>query len=67
MSKYTEAQNRAAQKYTKKAYDSTLVRIRKDGEITLSVIQQIAEQHGESVQGFILQAIRERIDRMKDE
>ena len=67
MSKYTEAQNRAAQKYTKKAYDSTLVRIRKDGEITLSVIQQIAEQHGESVQGFILQAIRERIDRMKAE
>lgn len=67
MYRYSEAQNKANQKYQRKAYDQTLLRFRKDGDLTLSDVQQIAEQHGESVQGFILQAIRERIDRMKTE
>ena len=67
MSKYSEAQNKSTQRYIKKAYDQAVLRFRKDSDLTLSDVQQIAEASGESMQAFIMQAIRERIDHLKTE
>lgn len=64
MAKYTQAQNKASQRYAKKAYDQTLIRFRKDGDMTLDAVREAAERSGESLQGFILDAIREKMERL---
>lgn len=61
---YTEAHNKANQKYQRKAYDQTLIRFRKDGDMTLEAVREAAERSGESLQGFILSAIREKMERL---
>ena len=62
MAKYSEAQNKATQRYIKKAYDSTLIRFPK-GYID-STLKPAAERAGESVNAFVQNAISERIDRL---
>ena len=47
---YTQASNKAVQKYSKKAYDSTLIRVKKG---QLQLIQAYAEAHGMSLNGYI--------------
>lgn len=61
MAKYTEAQNKATQKYIHNSYDQVVLRIRKDGEITRADIQQAADQAGKSLNQFILDAIKEKM------
>lgn len=61
---YTEARKRANEKYNAKAYDQTLIRFRKDGDMTLEAVREAAERSGESLQGFILSAIREKMERL---
>lgn len=64
MSKYNEAHNKATQRYNAKNYDQTLIRFRKDGDMTLEAVREAAERSGESLQGFILAAIREKMERL---
>ena len=59
----TPAKVRAQTKWESKAYDKVLLRIRKDGELTREDIQQAAANAGESLNEFILESIRQRIQR----
>lgn len=59
----TQAQSRATQKYESKSYDKVLLRIRKDQEPTRDTITKFAELKGESLNGFIMKAIKERIEK----
>ena len=57
----SDAKKRADNKWDSKAYDKVLLRIRKDTEPTKETITRYAEQNGESLNGFIMKAIRDRI------
>lgn len=59
----TEAQKRAHAKYQSKAYDKILLRLRKDSEPTRETITQKAEAAGMSLNAYIVEAIREKINR----
>lgn len=59
--RYSEAQNRATQKYISSKYEQLSIRIRKDGEITRADIQAAADRAGKSVNQFILDAVKEKI------
>ena len=54
-------------KSNRKHYDQLNIRIRKDGadEITVAEIREFAELAGESVNAFVLQAIRERAAQLR--
>lgn len=55
-----EARQRATAKYEAKKYDKTLLRLEKG---RLDKVKVHAEEHGESVNGFINRAIDETIER----
>jgi len=54
------AQTRAKNKYNAKAYDRVALQVKKGRK---DVIKHHAEQHGESLNGFINRAIDEAIER----
>ena len=54
------AQTRAKNKYNAKAYDRVALQVKKGRK---DIIKQHAEQHGESLNGFINRAIDETIER----
>ena len=56
MGYYSEAQNKASQKYQKKAYDTYLLRLYKGQK---EQIQAHAEANGESLNGYITRLIAE--------
>ena len=58
----SEAKRRADQKWDAKAYDKVLLRLRKDTEPTRDTITRAAEGAGMSLNAFIVEAIREKID-----
>ena len=58
----SEAKKRADQKWDAKAYDKELLRLRKDTEPTRDTITRAAECAGMSLNAFIVEAIREKID-----
>lgn len=58
---YTQAQNKATQKYIKNNYDDLRIRIRKDDEINKAVITDSASKANESVNEYVLNAIKQRI------
>ena len=53
---YSEAQNKASQRYQKKAYDTYLIRLYKGQK---DQIQAYAESNGESLNGYINRLIAE--------
>lgn len=57
---YTQAQNKATQKYIKNNYDSVMLRMPKGKK---EQIKAHAESQGESLNGFVNRAIDEAIDR----
>lgn len=59
-SKATMAQMRATQKYEKKAYFRTMVRFKKEYE------EIIREKAGDSLNGFIVRAVLEKIGILED-
>ena len=63
----TPAQVRATNKYNSKSYDALTIRIRKDGgdEITAEEVKTAADSAGESLNSFILQPIRERMNQLR--
>lgn len=58
----SDAQKRATAKYEKKAYDTILLRVKKGQR---DEIKAIAEEHGESLNSFILDAVAKKIDSLK--
>ena len=59
---YTQAGNKAVQKYSKKAYDQILFRVKK-GEA--EKIKVHAKSMGESLNGFISRAVNETMEKDK--
>ena len=57
----TKAHIKATAKYEKKAYFKTLVRFKKEDE------GEIRQYAGESLNGFIVAAVKEKIARIKDQ
>lgn len=62
MSKYSEQSKKYAIKYVSSNYDRVLVKIRKDAEITRESMKAAADQAGESLNGYILEAVRRRME-----
>ena len=58
------AQTRAKNKYNAKAYDRVALQVKKGRK---DIIKQHAEQHGESLNGFIKRAIDETMERDDNE
>ena len=58
----TPAKVRAQTKWEAKAYDKVLLRIRKDGDLTREQITAAATAAGESLNEYILNSIRERMN-----
>lgn len=52
-------------RYAKKAYDRTLIRVRKDAELNGEAIRTHATAMGESLNGFITRAVAEAVERDK--
>ena len=63
--KSSQARIDANNRYDKKAYDRALFRIRRDGKINLDPIRTHAETMGESLNGFLMRAVEEAIERDK--
>lgn len=60
----TEARIRANAKYEKKAYQNIRVRIRQDDpEISLESLQSAADAAGQSVNAYVIQAIKDRMSK----
>lgn len=58
----TEARIRANTKYEKKAYERLYIRFRKDDpELTIEQLQTAADAAGQSVNAYVMQAIKERM------
>lgn len=57
----SNSQKLATQKYENKAYDKVLIRLKKDSELSKQNVQTAADSVGESLNGFITEAIRRRI------
>lgn len=57
---YTEAQNKATQRYQAKAYDRLPIRVKK-GEC--EIIKAHATKQGESLNAFVIRAIDEAMQR----
>jgi len=63
MSPASKAQQRAVSKYMKENYDEIKVRVEKGQK---EIIKAHAESQGKSVNGFINEAIEEKMERDKD-
>ena len=59
---YTQAQNKATQKYIKNNYDDLRIRIRKDDEINKADITDNANKANESVNEYVVKAVKQRIE-----
>lgn len=59
--KYSQAQNRATQKYIRGNYDQIAVRLRKDTQPTRETLTKAAEAAGMSVNAYIMEAITDKM------
>ena len=59
----SEAKKRADSKWESKAYDKVLLRIRKDTEPTRETITAAADKIGLSLNAYIMQAVKEKMER----
>lgn len=64
MARYSQAQNRATQKYIKSAYDEIKIRMPKGKR---DIIKEHADSLGESANAFINRAIDEAMQRDKSQ
>jgi len=55
----------ATNRYNAKTYDRILLKVRKDAEINSEFIRKHAADRGESLNGFLLRAVKEAIERDK--
>lgn len=59
----SEAQKKATIRFERKTYDRVLLRFRKDEHPNRDEISEAAAASGESLNGYIKQAVRERMER----
>ncbi len=59
----TKAGIKAHTKYENKTYDKVLLRLRKDTEPTRETIQSKAADSGMSINAYIVEAVKEKIER----
>ena len=64
---YNEHKNQYTQEYIRQNYKQLSIRLPKEGPITRETIADAASAAGESVNGYILEAVRERMDRSERE
>lgn len=64
-SRYNDKVNKATQKYIKNNYDDLRIRIRKDDEISKAVITESAKKANESVNEYVIKAVKQRIESEK--
>lgn len=57
----TKAHIRATTKFEHNTYDKITLRLRRDGDLTRAKVQESADQAGQSLNAFILEAIKEKI------
>ena len=57
----TKAQRRATDKFEKNNYDKVLLRIRKDSKTNREAITASAQAVGESLNGYIMKAVKDRM------
>ena len=55
------------ERYNAKVYDRVTLRLRKETETSKEAIQAAADAAGETLNGYITKAIRERMEREKGE
>ena len=58
----SKAQQKAVSKYMKNNYDNLTIRIRKDDEINKAVITDNANKVNESVNEYVVKAVKKRIE-----
>ena len=63
---YNQRKNEYTQNYIHSNYKQLSIRLPVSGDLTRDAIAQAARASGESVNGYILQAVRERIAREKE-
>ena len=61
----SKAHIRATMKYEPRSYDKLCIRIRKYADITREDIQAAADLKGESVNAYIMEAVKKRIEEEK--
>lgn len=49
-------------RYEDKVYDKVLLRLRKETDTSKEMIQAAADAAGESINGYIVQAVRQRME-----
>jgi uncharacterized protein (DUF1778 family) len=59
----SKAHIRATTKFEHNNYDKITLRLRKDGEITRAHVQEAADQAGQSLNSFILDALKEKMSK----
>lgn len=60
-SRYNDKLNKATQKYIKNNYETLYIRTRKDDEINKAVITESANKVNESVNEYVVKAVKQRI------
>lgn len=63
--KTSDAQIRAVRKYDSATYDRLMIRVRNDRYPTLAEIRDFVKKRGISLNGFVMDAISEKMDRME--
>lgn len=59
---YNQKKNIYTQNYIRDNYKQISIRVQKTGDLTRESIQSAADQAGESLNGYILEAVRRRME-----
>lgn len=62
VAKVSKSQAEAIRKYDDKAYDKVLLRLKKNSELSKQNIQAAATKSGESLNGYITNAVKMRME-----
>ena len=61
-SRYNDKVNKTTQEYIKSNYETLYIRTRKDDEINKAVITESANKANESVNEYVVKAVKQRIE-----
>lgn len=59
----SKAQIKSTTKYEHNNYDKVTLRLRRDADLTRDRLQEAADSAGESLNAYIIEAIRQRMER----
>lgn len=63
---YNQKKNEYTQQYIRDNYKQLSIRLPITGDVTRDTIAAAAAEHGESVNGYIVQAVRDRMEKDQD-